>query len=105
MTGTIIKIISNDFTVLSNNKLYVCKARGKFRNINVTPLVGDIVKFDEKNNPIPTIIEATRIQAKTIMVIRLFFLKSILDVADLKSFPMTFFNSSFVVTASMSRVF
>ena len=50
MTGTIIKIISNDFTVLSNNKLYVCKARGKFRNINVTPLVGDIVKFDEKNN-------------------------------------------------------
>ena len=50
MTGTIIKIISNDFTVLSNNKLYVCKARGKFRNINITPLVGDIVKFDEKNN-------------------------------------------------------
>ena len=50
MTGTIIKIISNDFTVLSNNKLYVCKARGKFRNINMTPLVGDIVKFDEKNN-------------------------------------------------------
>ncbi len=50
MTGTIIKIISNDFTVLSNNKTYVCKARGKFRNINITPLVGDIVKFDEKNN-------------------------------------------------------
>lgn len=50
MTGTIIKIISNDFTVLANNKLYVCKARGKFRNINITPLVGDIVKFDEKNN-------------------------------------------------------
>ena len=50
MTGTIIKILSNDFTVLSNGKTYVCKARGKFRNINITPLVGDIVKFDEKNN-------------------------------------------------------
>ena len=50
MTGKIIKIISNDFTVLSNDKIYVCKARGKFRNMKLTPLVGDIVKFDEKNN-------------------------------------------------------
>lgn len=50
MTGTIIKILSNDFTVLSNGKTYVCKARGKFRNMKITPLVGDNVKFDEKNN-------------------------------------------------------
>ena len=57
MTGTIIKIISNDFTVLSNNKTYICKARGKFRNINITPLVGDIVKFDEKNNYILDILK------------------------------------------------
>lgn len=50
MQGKIIKNISNDYTVLSNNKLYVCKSRGKFRNLNITPLVGDIVEFDEINN-------------------------------------------------------
>lgn len=50
MEGKIIKIISNDYTVLSNNSNYVCKSRGKFRNANITPLVGDEVIFDEKNN-------------------------------------------------------
>ena len=50
MEGKIIKIISNDYTVLASNKTYVCKSRGKFRNQNITPLVGDIVCFDEKNN-------------------------------------------------------
>ncbi len=50
MQGKIIKNISNDYTVLTNNKLYVCKSRGKFRNLNITPLVGDIVEFDEINN-------------------------------------------------------
>lgn len=49
MTGKIVKIISNDYTVLSDNQLYVCKSRGKFRNLNITPLVGDNVNFDEKN--------------------------------------------------------
>lgn len=50
MTGKIVKIISNDYTVLSNNQLYICKSRGKFRNMSITPLVGDNVNFDEKNN-------------------------------------------------------
>ena len=50
MQGKIIKNISNDYTVLTNNKFYVCKSRGKFRNLNITPLVGDIVEFDEINN-------------------------------------------------------
>lgn len=50
MEGKIIKIISNDYTVLSNNSNYVCKSRGKFRNVNITPLVGDEVVFDELNN-------------------------------------------------------
>lgn len=47
--GKIIKIISNDYTVLSNKKIFICKCRGKFRNLNITPLVGDNVIFDEKN--------------------------------------------------------
>ena len=50
MTGRIIKNISNDYTVEASNKLYTCKPRGKFRINNLTPLVGDIVEFDEKNN-------------------------------------------------------
>lgn len=50
MTGKIIKNISNDYTVNSNGKIYICKPRGKFRLENNTPLVGDIVTFDEENN-------------------------------------------------------
>ena len=55
MKGKIIKNISNDYTIDSNGKLYICKPRGKFRNDNITPLVGDIVTFDEFNNYILTI--------------------------------------------------
>lgn len=50
MRGKIIKLISNDYTVLSNDKQYICKSRGKFRNMNINPLVGDEVIFDEENN-------------------------------------------------------
>ena len=50
MIGRIIKQISNDYTVKTENNLCVCKARGKFRNLNITPLVGDYVVIDEANN-------------------------------------------------------
>ena len=50
MQGQIIKNVSNDYTVLSENKKFICKARGKFRKLNLIPLVGDYVIFDEKNN-------------------------------------------------------
>lgn len=43
--GKIVKQISNDYTVLAD-KLYICKPRGKFRNMNVSPLVGDEVEFE-----------------------------------------------------------
>lgn len=49
MEGKIVKLISNDYTVLSSNKLYVCKSRGKFRKMGISPLVGDLVEFDEVN--------------------------------------------------------
>lgn len=48
MQGIIIKILSDDYTVSSNNKLYVCKARGKFKKDKIIPLVGDICTFDEE---------------------------------------------------------
>ena len=56
MQGRIIKLISNDYTVLSD-KEYICKSRGLFRNKNIKPLVGDLVEFDEKNNYILKVLE------------------------------------------------
>ena len=50
MKGQIIKILSNLYTINSNGKLYECHARGKFRNQNISPVVGDYCIFDEKNN-------------------------------------------------------
>ena len=44
--GKIVKQISNDYTVKVNDELIVCKARGKFRNLGITPLVGDIVELE-----------------------------------------------------------
>ncbi len=46
MEGRIIRQISNDYTVYAD-KEYICKARGVFRNNKETPLVGDIVEFDQ----------------------------------------------------------
>ena len=50
MQGKIIKNISNIYSVLVDDKIYECKPRGKFRNLNITPLVGDEVIIDENNN-------------------------------------------------------
>ena len=47
MEGIITKIISNSYQVEANNTIYNCHARGKFRNNNLTPLVGDKVVFNE----------------------------------------------------------
>lgn len=59
MKGKIVKQISNDYTVKVENELIVCKARGKFRNMGLTPLVGDNVIIDEKNNYILEILPRT----------------------------------------------
>ena len=51
MNGKIIKIVSNDYTVkLENGDIIITKARGVFRNKNITPLVGDdvIVNINKK---------------------------------------------------------
>ena len=50
MEGRIVKIISNLYTVKSENDLFSCRSRGRFRNDKITPLVGDLVTFDDKNN-------------------------------------------------------
>jgi len=50
MNGTIIRIISNLYTVEAEGKVYECRARGKFRLDELTPLVGDKVLIDPKEN-------------------------------------------------------
>ena len=47
--GKIVKQISNDYTVKVENRKYNCKARGKFRNMGITPLVGDNAYINEKD--------------------------------------------------------
>ncbi len=47
MQGRIIKSISNDYTVLSENNTYLCKGRGKLKYQNTKPMVGDIVELDD----------------------------------------------------------
>lgn len=58
MQGIIIKQISNDYTVeLENKEKVICKARGKFRQMHITPLVGDIVIIDYQNRYILEILK------------------------------------------------
>ncbi len=59
MEGIIIKNISNDYAVKSNNQIYTCKPRGKFRHNGEIPLVGDHVLFDEKDRYILKILPRT----------------------------------------------
>lgn len=54
-TGKIIKIISNLYTVDTNEEIIDCRARGKFRNEQVTPLVGDFVVVNIKEKIIEEI--------------------------------------------------
>lgn len=49
MEGIIIKNQSNDYTVRTQNGIYTCKPRGKFRNEKIIPLVGDTVVIDDIN--------------------------------------------------------
>ncbi|MGN0458305.1 MAG: ribosome small subunit-dependent GTPase A [Eubacterium sp.] len=48
--GKIIKAISGFYYVDTGNEVVTCRARGKFRNNNLTPLVGDDVEFTVGDN-------------------------------------------------------
>ena len=56
MTGRVIKLISNKWTVDTEKTLYECSSIGKFRYQKISPIVGDIVEFDEVNNVITKIL-------------------------------------------------
>ena len=57
LTGMIVKNISDTYTVKVGSNFYDCKARGKFRNSGLTPLVGDLVEMDLDNLYILNILE------------------------------------------------
>lgn len=57
LKGIIVKNISDIYTVKVNQDLYDCKARGKFRQSGLTPLVGDAVEIDPENHYILNILE------------------------------------------------
>ena len=57
MIGKVIKQISNDYTVKVDDLTYICKPRGKFRKLNITPLVGDNVRIDIENKYILDILD------------------------------------------------
>ncbi len=48
--GKIVKLIGDLYTVLSDGKEFVCKARGRFRNDKISPVVGDQILFDIEKN-------------------------------------------------------
>ncbi|MGI6325173.1 MAG: ribosome small subunit-dependent GTPase A [Bacilli bacterium] len=54
--GQIIKLISDNYYVKYNDDIILCKARGKFKKDNITPLVGDLVNFDSEGKVIVDIL-------------------------------------------------
>ncbi|MDR0931186.1 MAG: ribosome small subunit-dependent GTPase A [Clostridiales bacterium] len=45
--GTIIKAISGFYYVVCDGKVHECKARGKFKKLGISPMVGDVVEFSQ----------------------------------------------------------
>lgn len=50
LNGTIIKQISNQYTVLCEDQEFICTPRGKFRNDGISPFVGDQVIIDAEHH-------------------------------------------------------
>lgn len=57
MQGKIIKQISNDYSVKAENDIIICKARGKFRHVGISPVVGDNVNIDVDSKCILEVLE------------------------------------------------
>ena len=55
MQGRITKQISNQYTVDIGADKLVCSARGKFKNMGLSPVVGDIVDIDTTTKTIEKI--------------------------------------------------
>lgn len=68
MEGQIVKILSNLYFVkTTNGTIYECHSRGKFRNQNITPVVGDYCKFNENDKYILEILERKNILVRPLV--------------------------------------
>ena len=68
MEGQIVKILSNLYFVkTADGTIYECHSRGKFRNQNITPVVGDYCKFNEKDKYILEILERKNILVRPLV--------------------------------------
>lgn len=56
-SGVIVKGIGSFYDVYTDNEVIRCRVRGKFRNMNVIPLVGDKVHINEGSDTIEPSIE------------------------------------------------
>ena len=54
-TGLITKGVGGEYTVVCDGDIYICTARGVFRNRQITPFVGDHVIIDTKKRAIDSI--------------------------------------------------
>lgn len=59
MEGLIIKIISNQCFVKTNEEVIVCSIRGKFRSMQLLPFVGDRVIIDYKKRVVTEVLPRT----------------------------------------------
>ena len=55
--GKILKALSGFYYVQCQEELITCRARGNFRNDNITPLVGDDVKIQMSDNNTGYVVE------------------------------------------------
>ena len=68
MEGQIVKILSNLYFVkTTDGTIYECHSRGKFRNQNITPVVGDFCRFNEQDKYILEILERKNILARPLV--------------------------------------
>lgn len=56
MQGQIIKQISNQYTVITDNGVFVCNPIGKFCYDKITPIVGDYCIINKDDNTITKIL-------------------------------------------------
>ncbi len=57
MTGRIVKAVGGIYEVIVGEERLFCKARGIFRNRNISPFAGDLVKIAARENAEPVIEE------------------------------------------------
>ena len=95
MEGIIIGNISNTYKIETIETTYIAHARGKFKNQDIKPLVGDRVEIeviDEEKNE--AIIEEIKTRKNEIKRPKIANIDQIVFIISTKNFPLTFCQTS-----------